>query len=633
MTDVDGNIIEGVSVNIFNDQGQSGFSFTDAEGNFSITLPPGSYTLDAAPPANTSFLRTRMDITVTDDPAGINVILNKGFVLSGLVLGSDELAVSDISMTFFLPPDQFFHAQSQEGGSYSVVLPEGTYEVTLFPPQGTPYLTTVREGFGITGIPGSNIVEDLGLDRGAVFSGFVRGPNEEAVSGADINLSSASTRGSFSTQSQADGSYRVVVRPDTYNIFLSPPQGSSYVGTKEREGFSIQEDTVEDLGLDLGVTISGRVTDQAGNPVENAHVSLFGPEGQNSGSTDAGGNYSLLIRPGSYNLNVNPPEGAPLLSEDRNDLEVFGDLTLDISLLDGAIVSGVVRGSDGQRVEDALVSLNDPETFHGRQSGTDADGFYNILIEPGIYNLQVFFPLGGSPFLPFNREDLQVTVGMPPLDITLERGAILTGLVTDPAGNPVQDVFVNAWNPETQTGGGSGTDENGRYRITLLPGIYDIDTHLPQESPFISRRLEAVQVISDRTLDISLERGAILSGRLTDPNGNPVPDVNVNARNPETQTGNSARTDENGRYQMTLPPGVYDLNVNPSQGSPFISQQLEGVQVTGDRILDIQLERGAILSGLITDPGGNPLQDVFINAWNPETQTGNGASTDENGRY
>ena len=630
VTDVDGNIIEGVSVNIFNDQGQSGFSFTDAEGNFSITLPPGTYTLDAAPPANTTFLRTRMDITVTDDPAGINVILNKGFVLSGLVLGADEQAVKDINITFSLTPDQLFHTQSQEDGSFSVVLPEGTYEITLNPPSETPYLTTVRQGFGISGIPGSNILEDLGLDRGAVLSGFVRGPNEEAVSDVNISLSSASGL-SFGTQSQADGSYRIVVPPDTYDIFLHPPQGTSYISTR-RDGFSLQEDTENDLGLDLGVTVSGRVTDHGGTPVENAHVNLFGPEGGNSGSTDADGNYSVLISPGSYNLNVNPPEGAPLLPEQRDEFEVFGDLTIDISLLEGATVSGVVRGSDGQRVQDAWVFLSDPETFQGRGSGTDADGFYNILISPGTYNLRVD-PPGESSLLQFNREDLQVTIGMPPLDITLERGAILTGLVTDPAGNPVQDVFVNAWNPETQTGGGSGTDENGRYRMTLHSGTYDIDTHLPQESPFISRRIEAVQVISDRTLDISLERGAILSGLVSDPSGNPLPDVFINAWNPETQTGNGTRTDENGRYQMTLAPGIYELNVNPSQGSPFISQHLEDVQVTGDRTLDIQLERGAILSGLITDPGGNPLQDVFVNAWNPELQIGGGSGTDENGRY
>ncbi len=179
-------------------------------------------------------------------------------------------------------------------------------------------------------------MEDLGLDRGAVFSGFVRGPNEEAVSDVNIHLSSASGL-SFGTQSLADGSYRVVVPPDTYDIFLSPPQGSSYVSAR-REGVSIQEDTVDDLGLDLGVTVSGRVTDQGGTPVENAHVNLFGPEGGNSGSTDADGNYSVLISPGSYNLNVNPPEGAPLLPEQRDEFEVFGDLTIDISLLEGATV-------------------------------------------------------------------------------------------------------------------------------------------------------------------------------------------------------------------------------------------------------------------------------------------------------
>ena len=116
------------------------------------------------------------------------------------------------------------------------------------------------------------------------------------------------------------------------------------------------------------------------------------------------------------------------------------------------------------------------------------------------------------------------------------------------------------------------------------------------------------------TLDIHLDQGTILSGLVTDPAGNPLPDVSVNAWNPETQTGGGSATDENGRYRMALQSGIYDINVNPPQDSPFVPQRIESVQVTSDRNLDIQLERGAVLTGLITDPSGTPLSDVFINA-------------------
>ena len=155
----------------------------------------------------------------------------------------------------------------------------------------------------------------------------------------------------------------------------------------------------------------------------------------------------------------------------------------------------------------------------------------------------------------------------------------------------------------------------------------------PPDSDLVSRYIQSYQLFSDQTLEIRLDSGVILSGRVTDPNGNPVPDVNVNAWNNETQTGNGAQIDEDGRYRMSLLPGTYEINISLPQDSPFVSKRIEAVQVTGDQTLDIKVDRGLILSGRVVDPGGNPIGNVNVNAWNHEGQTGGESRTDENGQY
>ena len=61
------------------------------------------------------------------------------------------------------------------------------------------------------------------------------------------------------------------------------------------------------------VTLSGRVTDAAGNAVSGATVNLEDP-GWVGQETDANGAYRLAVPPGTYRLRVRPPHG-PLISQ------------------------------------------------------------------------------------------------------------------------------------------------------------------------------------------------------------------------------------------------------------------------------------------------------------------------------
>ena len=97
----------------------------------------------------------------------------------------------------------------------------------------------------------------------------------------------------------------------------------------------------------------------------------------------------------------------------------------------------------------------------------------------------------------------------------------------------------------------------------------------------------------------SAQDEVVLSGRITDPHGNPVADVYVDASGPG-QSGDT-QTSADGTYSLTLAPGEYWLHILPPIGSPWTRQTLGKVEVTENTTLDIVLEEGRILSVLVVD--------------------------------
>lgn len=84
-----------------------------------------------------------------------------------------------------------------------------------------------------------------------------------------------------------------------------------------------------------------------------------------------------------------------------------------------------------------------------------------------------------------------------------------------------------------------------------------------------------------------------IEGRVLDPNDAVVPNTTVTAKNQETGFERTTTVDEDGNYRLILlPPGQYNVSVNPGSSQGFASMQLENVSVTvGSKTsLDIKLE-------------------------------------------
>ena len=180
----------------------------------------------------------------------------------------------------------------------------------------------------------------------------------------------------------------------------------------------------------------------------------------------------------------------------------------------------------------------------------------------------------------------------------------LSGRVTDAAGQAVPDAFVTLFRmPGYIWIGEPRTDENGAYRFSVPPGTYLLAVR-PQRGPLIAQRI-ALTLSASTTRDIVLETGVTLSGRVTGPDGQPVPWLGI-----WPGDVSFGYTDASGYYSLGVPAGTYRIYVEESDG--LLDKTLEGVEVTQDTVLNISLEAGVVLEGTVVDDDGQPVPDARV---------------------
>ena len=391
------------------------------------------------------------------------------------------------------------------------------------------------------------------------------------------------------------------------------------------------------------VTLSGRVTDAAGNAVSGATVNLEDP-GWVGQETDANGNYRLSVSPGTYRLLRVRPQHGPLIAQKIEGLRLSTNTTRNFVLETGVTLSGQVT-SNGQPVPHAWLWVVNDEGQEVSFNAANASGHYSLGVPTGTYKVNVY----SEDFLDTTVEGVAVTQDTV-LNITLESGVPLEGKVVDDAGQPVPDAQVCVHLPTEEWWEGScyETEAGGHFQLQVRPAEYVVTVRPVFPLRQTRRRLEISGAgVADLMLAVSRQpmpfvpddppKAALISisaptadgeVTLTGVAGSVAPDSAIVAITLETGHFTTAQATASGSFTAPLfaPPGTSIL----IKADPFGTTMAQFLPAAGggsDRTLLSNGERGgdpgllAALPGTIlrvADPPGTgiPIGGAGTTDWN-----------------
>jgi hypothetical protein len=320
--------LAGIIVIAHGDNG-SGYAITDNSGHYSMTtgLQTGTYNVTTLfTYGYISAERDSVSVTAGQTTSGIDLDLQASGGISGTVTdavngttinGTDIYAnLSNGTGTF-----GFFGATGPDG-KYLIAtnLPTGTYNVSiLFAPSGyTQQMTTANV---VAGVETKNV--NFQLARSGIISGKVTAPNGTGLFDVSVSAFSSDYAHFGSATTDMSGNYRIATGLENGNYTVSASGDGNYTiygglmnpvsvpvtAGQETSGINMELTPVTTPPTPSGM-ITGRITDQNGNPIRSASVTATGSGGTGSGETDNNGYYSISSGLGNgndYNVSATAP--------------------------------------------------------------------------------------------------------------------------------------------------------------------------------------------------------------------------------------------------------------------------------------------------------------------------------------
>jgi len=491
-----------------------------------------------------------------------------------------------------------------------------------------------------------------------------------APTGPEIPATTAKTN--------ADGTFRLthVPRLDNFDLTVDHPD---FVYLR-RSGVVVPARGMDvgRLTLEPGGAVSGQVFGPGGAKVANAEVWLEDVQDDNNpfrffnfGAPARGERKTVSDEQGRFRLTGMPagkctaaaktedyPEGASPQLEVKLGEE---SANVVVHLEAGDRLTGVVKGSDRKLVVDAEIHVNQNNrgmsfSFGGRRmpfepaAKSDADGHFEVkALKRGVYEVSVV----AKAYAIKTVAEVDTSAGAP-LEITLTSGTHVAGMVRlkdtqEPAKNvkvQLQKVFGEQAMPTSldfPPDSDNAATQDGAFVIAEVdPGTYRVVARGDDTTRGTSPNFEVVEGQSLENIEVVVERGAVVEGRVVDATtGAPVANVDVEASatpqegasssGPGGQTvrvqgffggpggrrvfagGNSrqpvarSKSDASGHFELkSISAGSIQIDTRHADYATTRSAPLElkaGEHKSG---LDLPIGRGGAIEGAVTGLDGKP---------------------------
>jgi len=524
----------------------------------------------------------------------------------------------------FADPAGAFRVDDLEPGTYTIEVGADRYASAT-----TTELVVLAEQVvdaGTLTLPSRSVL------RGRVVATRDRAP----VSGATVRVAlvddpaqpaTAGARTSWTETTTSEGTFATKALPaGTFEIVVEHPQ---FAQARARVSFQPDADTPElTLELSRGGSLTGTVVNGKFEPVPGVRiVAAQGAEGDpRIADTGSDGRYFIdSLAPGSYTVTRRQERGGDVGGLDTKlaAIREGETTTVDFDEKPRISVSGIVMKGEVP-IPDAAIHFVPVDSGARRSAAStrsDGNGAFQIgLRTGGSYQVSVVFGVAGAanahnvitltiPDQPEVRQDivfnaLQVSGHV----VNSERKGVQGALVT-----AIRDGAPAGGSPRQST---TMTGADGSFRLDAIdPGTYRVTARARGYGAGEAYPVAVRENEQDPELELILERGWIMRGRLVDPQGRGVPGALVVVAPQGTAESGylPAQTDGTGRFRITAPAdGPVSVAAISPRFAPAVQHDVEQPPNEDGFEVVLQAGTGGTIRVRVVHRGGAPVPGAQI---------------------
>jgi large repetitive protein len=608
---------------------------TASDGTFTLRVREGTHDFSFRREGYAPRSIRGQNVTKSSVPA-IDVVLEPAVEITGRVV-RDGAGIPEVRVSSFSPTDSNTVTTGPDGSFTLGGLAPGVAPLDIRKEE-----EFIAEGRNITA-PARDVLIEIPVG-GRITGRVVEKGTSKPVTRFQAGISTSSSGGGMvrmgppqlQSFTSDDGSFTLEhVPPGAQVVIALAPGFTAAQANLNVEGGKTIENV--EIGLDRGVTLTGRVTGPNGAPVSDARVGLvisagsraFGLGGRISSTTDSRGEYTIEALPaGEETIAVTHPR----YTDVRKTVALKGRETrLDIQLSSGITVRGTVVSESGSPIADAFVEARELGGGIGmHRARSDANGAFEFeALVPTRHN----FTASKAGFSQTVLKDVDVAAGAP-LRITLRMGGTIHGRVSGLSADELTMTSVTAF--ASGTSASAPVDASGNYRMEGAPtGSVQVRASVSARAFGGSKSSppQTVELTAGGTqqVDITFRGDVVIRGRVLR-NGMPLRGGSVMFSAKAGGGGSSGTIDEQGHYSVAgLEEGEYNVRVMDLQR---FSGHTTTYSVRGSSTFDITFRTASLRGRVVDSATSEPIDGATIDIRNTtDTFGGGGATSDTSGSF